>query len=102
MIKKIDNDGIFMQEIYKSPTHKEKKYESNGLFFSPAVFLRRAFSITSDSSFCNDIHWPNEKEDDYIIDKNISYLDKEFNSVICEKVRTFKSADSLKTIIFFI
>lgn len=77
-----------MQEIYKSPTHKEVEYVSNGLFFSPAVFLRRAFSITSDSSFCNDIHWPNEKEDDYIIDKNISYLDKEFNNLVA--LRTYE------------
>ena len=82
-----------MIEIYKSPKHKELKFQSSNLTFSPSVFLRRTFFITADNTFVNDIHYPIEQEDDYILDKDQEFLDKQLNNLVA--LRTYSGKGEL-------
>lgn len=82
-----------MIELYKSSKHKEKKHESSNLNFSPSAFLRRSFSIIADRSFCNDIHWPVENEDDYIRDSKKAFFDKQLNNLVA--LRTYAGKGKL-------
>ena len=82
-----------MIEIYKSSKHQEKLFLNSNLIFSPSAFLRRTFYITADNTFINDIHYPIEQEDDYILDKNVAFLDTQLNNLVA--LRTYSGQGEL-------